>query len=60
MKKNFVRFASAIAILSLGVACTDLSGVEERIETLETQMAAMANQLNAFNANIRAPEDFTQ
>lgn len=60
MKKNFVRFASAIAILSLGVACTDLSGVEERINTLEAQMAAMANQLNAFNANVRALEAFTQ
>lgn len=60
MKKNFVRFASAIAILSLGVACTDLSGVEERIDTLEAQMAAMANQLNAFNANVRALEAFTQ
>lgn len=60
MKKNFVRFASAIAIISLGVACTDLSGVEERIDTLEAQMAAMANQLNAFNANVRALEDFTR
>lgn len=60
MKKIFVRFASAIAILSLGVACTDLSGVEERIDTLEAQMAAMANQLNAFNANVRALEAFTQ
>ena len=60
MKKIFIRFASAAAILSLGVACTDLSGVEERIDTLETQMVAMANQLNAFNANVRALEAFTQ
>ena len=42
MKKIFIRFASAAAILSLGVACTDLSGVEERIDTLETQMVAIA------------------
>lgn len=60
MKKIFIKFASAAAILSLGVACTDLSGVEERIDTLETQMVAMANQLNAFNANVRALEAFTQ
>ena len=60
MKKVFWLFASAIAAAGLGISCTDLSGIEERIDTLEEKMASMINSVMALNENVKALQAFSQ
>ena len=60
MKKVFLFFASAIAAAGLCISCTDLSGIEERIDTLEEKMASMINSVMALNENVKALQAFSQ
>lgn len=48
------------AMVSLAAACTDLSGVEGRIDDLESRMAAVTNSVNELNNNVKALQAFSQ
>ena len=47
------------AVLLLGGAaifasCTDLSGIEERIDSLDSRVTALENQVSSFNESLTA------
>lgn len=60
MKRILIGFISMAAMVSLAAACTDLSGVEGRIDDLESRMAAMTNSVNELNNNVKALQAFSQ
>ena len=60
MKRSLIGFISMAAMVSLAAACTDLSGVEGRIDDLESRMAAMTNSVNELNNNVKALQAFSQ
>lgn len=55
--KNFLSslFASAMVALAM-VSCTDLSGIEERLDSLESDVKALQGQIAAVHTNFEALE----
>ncbi|MDE5956257.1 MAG: hypothetical protein K2G80_07155, partial [Bacteroidales bacterium] len=60
MKRIFVFLLSSAAALTFMTACTDLSGIEERLDDLEERMAAMTNSVMALNDNVKALQAFAE
>lgn len=59
MNSIFLKSVSAAAMVCLAAACTDLTGVEGRIDELEIRMASMVNSLTELNDNVKALQAFS-
>jgi hypothetical protein len=55
--KNFISnlLAAAMVVCAMG-SCTDLSGIEERLDTLESDVKALQGQIAAVHTNFEALE----
>lgn len=61
MKKFFIILASVAAAVLMNTACTqDLTGIEDRLESLEERVAAMVLSVNALNDNVKALQAFAE
>ncbi|MCM1501871.1 MAG: PL29 family lyase N-terminal domain-containing protein [Bacteroidales bacterium] len=60
MKRIFISLLAAAAILPYMTSCTDLSGVEGRLDVLEERVAAMTNSVMELNDNVKALQAFSQ
>lgn len=61
MKKFFIILASVVAAVLMNTACTqDLTGIEDRLESLEERVAAMVLSVNALNDNVKALQAFAE
>lgn len=60
MDSIFFKSFSAAAMVCLAAACTDLTGMEGRIDELETRMASMVNAVTELNDNVKALQAFSQ
>lgn len=59
MKKIYKSIAAVLASILTIASCTpDLSGIESRLDTLETDMAAVKAQLTTLNAQLAALNKF--
>ena len=54
MNKLFRLFAAAAFTLGVSVACTDLSDIEDRLDSLEGRVTALETQIVGLNGNIAA------
>ena len=55
--KNFINLTKCAAFLFGGMtlfACTDLSGLEERVDSLDSRITALETQVKSLNENITA------
>ena len=53
--KNFINLTKCVALLFGGMtlfACTDLSGLEERVDSLDSRITALETQVKSLNENI--------
>lgn len=53
--KNFLNLTKCVALLFGGMtlfACTDLSGLEERVDSLDSRITALETQVKSLNENI--------
>lgn len=51
---NYILKSSACALLICAAACSDLSDIEERLDSLESRVKAIENIIPALNSNIEA------
>lgn len=54
MKRIFFTFISAAALLAAASSCSDLSGIEGRLDSLEGRVGALETQIGGINDNIKA------
>ena len=54
MNKLFRLFAAAAFTFGVSVACTDLSDIEDRLDSLEGRVTALETQIVGLNGNIAA------
>ena len=54
MNKIFRIFAAAAFTMGVSVACTDLSDIEDRLDSLEGRVTALETQIVGLNGNIAA------
>lgn len=55
--RNFINLTKCAALLFGGMtlfACTDLSGLEERVDSLDSRITALETQVKSLNENITA------
>lgn len=54
MKRIFFTFISASALLVAASSCSDLSGIEGRLDSVEGRVNALETQIGGINDNIKA------
>lgn len=54
MKRLFFTFISASALLVAASSCSDLSGIEGRLDSVEGRVNALETQIGGINDNIKA------
>ena len=54
MKRLFFTFISASALLVAASSCSDLSGIEGRLDSVEGRVTALETQIGGINDNIKA------
>ena len=56
VKNFFVKAMAAVLLAGVSASCTDLSGIEERLDVLESDVKALQGQLAAVHTNFAALE----